>query len=222
MNNQLHSQPSTESKKGTRTMRQPALLFLSCLLLASTTILAEDVITMGYGEGAPGDSGVHVIITARNESPIHGYSIAFTYPADILSLRTISTAGTNIQDIEADFVAPSLDNQLDGKVVECEIDKANLTRDGRRVLDSVVAILRTNPGRVEISGHTDTTGQMDHNLELSQRRAETVQSYFVAKGFKADRFEIVGHGPTRPIASNATPEGQQMNRRTEFHALKEN
>jgi outer membrane protein OmpA-like peptidoglycan-associated protein/osmotically-inducible protein OsmY len=115
----------------------------------------------------------------------------------------------------------SLDNQLDGKVVEFEIDKANLTSDGRRVLNSVIVILRANPGRVEISGHTDTTGPMDHNLELSQRRAETVQSYFVAKGFKADRFEIVGHGPTRPIASNAAPAGQQMNRRTEFHALKE-
>ena len=116
----------------------------------------------------------------------------------------------------------SLDNQLDGKVVEFEIDKADLTSGGRQALDSVSAILRANPGRVEISGHTDTTGTMDHNLELSQRRAETVRDYFVGKGFKADRFEIVGHGPTRPIASNATPEGQQMNRRTEFHALKEN
>jgi OOP family OmpA-OmpF porin len=116
----------------------------------------------------------------------------------------------------------SLDNQLDGRVVEFETDGANLTPGGRRVLDSVIAILRENPGRVEISGHTDATGPIDHNLELSQRRAEAVERYFIAKGFDADRFETVGYGPTRPIASNATPEGQQLNRRTEFHALKEN
>jgi OOP family OmpA-OmpF porin len=116
----------------------------------------------------------------------------------------------------------SLDNQLDGRVVEFETDSANLTPGGRRVLDGVIAILRDNAGRVEISGHTDAEGPMAHNLELSQRRAEAVERYFIAKGFDADRFEAIGYGPARPIASNATHEGQQMNRRTEFHALKEN
>ncbi len=115
-----------------------------------------------------------------------------------------------------------LDNQLDGRMVEFETDSANLTANGRRVLDGVIGILRDNPGRVEISGHTDSVGSMEHNLELSQRRAEAVERYFIAKGFDPDRFEVVGYGPTRPIASNATPDGQQMNRRTEFHALKEN
>jgi OOP family OmpA-OmpF porin len=116
----------------------------------------------------------------------------------------------------------NLDNQLDGRVVEFETDSAELTANGRRVLDSVVRTLRENPGRVEISGHTDSTGPIDHNLELSRQRAEAVERYFIAKGFDADRFEVVGYGPTRPVASNATPEGQQMNRRTEFHALEEN
>jgi OOP family OmpA-OmpF porin len=116
----------------------------------------------------------------------------------------------------------SLDNQLDGRVVEFETDSANLAASGRQVLDGVIKILRENPGRIEISGHTDSAGPTDHNLELSQRRAEAVENYFVSKGLETDRFEVVGFGPTRPIASNATPEGQQMNRRTEFHALKEN
>ena len=101
-------------------------------------------------------------------------------------------------------------------------DSASLASGGRLVLYSVIAILRENPGRVEISGHTDTQGPMEHNLELSERRAEAVERYLIAKGLDADRFEIVGYGPTRSIASNATPAGQQMNRRTEFHALKEN
>jgi OOP family OmpA-OmpF porin len=116
----------------------------------------------------------------------------------------------------------TLDVQLQGKTVEFETDSANLAPNGRKVLDEVIAVLRDNPGRVEISGHTDSSGPIDHNLELSRMRAETVERYFVAKGIDADRFEVVGYGPTRPIASNASAKGQQVNRRTEFHALKEN
>ena len=133
---------------------------------------------------------------------------------DRLTVREPTTLRETLQAI--------LDAQLQGKTVEFETDSANLTPGGRRVLDDLITILREHPGRVEISGHTDAEGPMDHNLELSQRRAETVERYFVAKGFDADRFEVVGYGPTRPIASNASAEGQQMNRRTEFHALKEN
>jgi OOP family OmpA-OmpF porin len=133
---------------------------------------------------------------------------------DRLTVREPTTLRETLQAV--------LDEQLQGKTVEFEIDSANLTPNGRQVLDGVVKILRENPGRVEISGHTDTQGPMDHNLELSRQRAEAVERYFIAKGFDADRFEVVGYGPSRPIASNATDDGQQMNRRTEFHALKEN
>jgi len=121
-----------------------------------------------------------------------------------------------------EILQATLDAQLHGKTVEFETDSANLTPGGRGVLDGVITILREHPGRVEISGHTDTQGPMDHNLDLSQRRAEAVERYFIAKGFDAERFEVVGYGPSRPVASNATADGQQMNRRTEFHALKEN
>jgi OOP family OmpA-OmpF porin len=116
----------------------------------------------------------------------------------------------------------ALDHHLDGKRVEFEVDSANLTPGGRRLLDSVITILRDNPGRIEISGHTDTQGPIADNLELSLRRAETVERYLIAKGLDPDRFDVVGYGPARPIASNATPKGQQLNRRTEFHVLKEN
>ena len=116
----------------------------------------------------------------------------------------------------------ALDTQLDGRVVEFETDSANLTPNGRRVLDDVIEIIRDRPGRIEISGHTDSSGAMGHNLELSQRRAEAVERYFVAKGLDPDRFDTVGYGPTRPVAPNTTSDGQQMNRRTEFHALEEN
>jgi len=116
----------------------------------------------------------------------------------------------------------TLDNLLDGKVVEFELDSAELTGAGQDVLGQVVAILKRNPGRVEISGHTDSTGAADHNQDLSRRRAEAVEQYLYANGIDPGRLVSTGYGVARPIASNATVEGQSSNRRTEFHALKEN
>ena len=108
------------------------------------------------------------------------------------------------------------------ETVEFNIDSAGLTAPGRDVLGNVIGILKRYPGRVEISGHTDSTGDGDHNLELSRQRAEAVESYLYANGIDAGRLVSIGYGPNHPIATNATADGQQMNRRTEFHALKEN
>ena len=121
-----------------------------------------------------------------------------------------------------EILQANLDALLDGKVVEFATDSAELTDAGKAVLSDVVAILKRHPGRVEISGHTDATGAADHNLDLSRRRAEAVEQYLYANGIDSGRLVSTGHGQTRPIASNASVEGQQSNRRTEFHALKEN
>lgn len=115
-----------------------------------------------------------------------------------------------------------LDTLLDGKVVEFEIDSAKLTAQGREVLNEVGGILKRHPGKVEISGHTDSTGTPEHNFDLSRQRAESAAAYLIANGIERDRCITVGFGQTRPISSNATEDGRQANRRTEFHALKEN
>jgi OOP family OmpA-OmpF porin len=115
-----------------------------------------------------------------------------------------------------------LDELLDGKVVEFETDSASLTANGREVLGAVMGILKRHPGRVEVSGHTDSTGEAAHNLDLSRLRAKSVEQYLYANGIDPGRLVSIGYGQTRPIASNETADGRQSNRRTEFHALKEN
>ena len=64
-----------------------------------------------------------------------------------------------------------------------------------------------------VEGHTDDVGPDDLNLQLSQERAEAVVDWLVSRGIDADRFTAVGKGETEPIASNLTPDGQQLNRR---------
>ncbi len=87
-------------------------------------------------------------------------------------------------------------------------------------LDVVAAILAANPEiRLEVQGHTDSTGDRQHNIDLSKSRAESVVAYLVSKGVAADRLVAVGLGPDEPIADNATKAGKEQNRRVEFHIV---
>ncbi len=79
--------------------------------------------------------------------------------------------------------------------------------------------IRTSEGikKVTIEGHTDSDGDDDYNMNLSQDRANSVRLWMIDKE-KLDPaiLESVGYGETRPIASNRTKAGKQENRRVEF------
>jgi OOP family OmpA-OmpF porin len=88
------------------------------------------------------------------------------------------------------------------------------------ILDVVAAVLRANTTfRVEIQGHTDSRGSRDHNMDLSQRRAQAVRTYLVGKGVAEDRLEARGYGPDVPLEDNGTAAGREKNRRVEFHII---
>ncbi|MFV0593028.1 MAG: OmpA family protein [Draconibacterium sp.] len=82
-------------------------------------------------------------------------------------------------------------------------------------LQKLVTFLNTNPKlKVEIQGHTDSSGNSEKNLELSKQRAKSVVDYLVNNKIQIDRLKWDGYGDTHPIASNDTPEGRRQNRRT--------
>ena len=78
---------------------------------------------------------------------------------------------------------------------------------------------------VEISSHTDSKGNDNYNMKLSQRRAESVVNYLVSKGIKAERLKAKGYGESKPVAPNEkpdgsdNPEGRALNRRTDFKII---
>ena len=98
--------------------------------------------------------------------------------------------------------------------------KYRVLPDSFPLLNQVAAVLNDFPKmKVSIEGHTDNVGGEPVNLRLSQRRAEAVRDYLVAKGISPSRLEAVGFGPRKPIATNKTVRGKAQNRRTEFRIV---
>lgn len=84
-------------------------------------------------------------------------------------------------------------------------------------LDELAGLMaKKSNWRLKISGHTDNKGDVVANLKLSEKRAEAVKNYLVAKGIAADRFKVEWFGSSNPIADNATEAGRQQNRRVEM------
>ena len=101
-----------------------------------------------------------------------------------------------------------------------DVNKATLRKESEIELDKLVDILTKNPKiKIEVSGHTDSDGETQANLTLSDARAHAVKDYLIAKGISADRIIYVGHGEDKPVAPNDTPENKQLNRRTEIKIL---
>lgn len=75
--------------------------------------------------------------------------------------------------------------------------------------------------RLEIGGHTDSSGSHEYNLDLSERRAEAVRRALVELGVATDRLSSRGYGKTVPLASNDSLSGRAMNRRVEFTVLED-
>lgn len=95
--------------------------------------------------------------------------------------------------------------------------RATLKAGADRDLDRLAQALKDNSNtRVLIEGHTDSVGGDDYNMALSQKRAESVADALQMRGVPADRYQAKGLGKEFPVASNATAEGRQQNRRVEI------
>jgi outer membrane protein OmpA-like peptidoglycan-associated protein len=97
------------------------------------------------------------------------------------------------------------------------VDRAELSADGMRVAQKLADILAQDPqGVVMVEGFTDSTGSPSHNLELSQRRAESVRNALMGMGVASNRIATRGYGAAYPVASNDNAGNRQLNRRVEI------
>lgn len=106
---------------------------------------------------------------------------------------------------------------LSGNVL-FETNKSKLFPGAQQRLDEVARALsqQASDSPIIVEGHADSQGNDDHNLVLSQARAESVRDYLISRGLDANRVVAKGYGETRPIADNGSPEGRANNRRVEI------
>jgi OOP family OmpA-OmpF porin len=104
--------------------------------------------------------------------------------------------------------------------VNFETNSAVLTSSSYPVLDQVAAGLSQHRRlRVEVQGHTDSTGSKAYNMTLSAKRADAVREYLLHKGVDSTQMVAKGYGPTQPVADNKTRAGRAKNRRVVMEVL---
>ena len=99
-------------------------------------------------------------------------------------------------------------------------NSANIASNFYGPLNSIASVLVQYPEtRIVVNGYTDNTGAASYNLDLSQRRANSVRDYFISQGVESYRVTSVGHGINNPRATNSTAAGRAENRRVEIQIL---
>jgi OOP family OmpA-OmpF porin len=105
--------------------------------------------------------------------------------------------------------------------IQFGLNSAGVDASYRDELDGVASELSRDPAsRLRVSGHTDTTGDVDYNRALSQRRAEATRDALVQSGVDPSRIEVHGYGPDAPVAPNDTRVNREANRRAEIELVR--
>jgi len=147
-------------------------------------------------------------------------------PATTVIVQNNDALNDKIQKLENDLKELSAKNK--GIVnasfdnIEFELGSDKLTSNSFSTLDRIAAVLVRNPGwaRLNVAGHTDSSGSAKFNQKLSKNRANSVKNYLLEKNVPSASISVSGYGEDRPIASNKTKDGQQKNRRVEFQISK--
>lgn len=141
-------------------------------------------------------------------------------------LMKVSGIDGLIEDLKAKITGQEIAIELPGDVL-FEFDKADIRKAAEPTLEKVAALLAAYPkSKVRIEGHTDAKGDAKYNQQLSDRRAEAVKKWLVAKSAVAANLSARGFGKTKPVAPNTKPdgsddpEGRQKNRRVEIRIQK--
>jgi OOP family OmpA-OmpF porin len=104
------------------------------------------------------------------------------------------------------------------ETIRFEPESSAIDQSSYGIMDQIALALRKHKeiDRIEVGGHTDSTGSHEYNMRLSHARARSVRKYLLEQGIQPGRLSARGYGPDKPIADNATDDGRAKNRRVEF------
>jgi len=138
--------------------------------------------------------------------------------------QTVEVLPDQESAVEIDFklVAANVELTIEEVVtlqqVQFDFDSAKIDADSLPLLNEIAANLKASPElkTVEVQGHSDSKGEDDYNMRLSQRRVEAVVSYLEAQGVERDRVVPIGYGEECPLVVENSPEDMAVNRRVQF------
>ena len=114
----------------------------------------------------------------------------------------------------------SVNNLLSSSKVNFQTSRAVIKEDSHPLLKSIAEVAKSCPNAgFEVAGHTDSTGSLELNNQLSKQRAQAVVDHLIGLGLPASQFSAAGYGPSQPIGDNNTSEGRAQNRRIEFKLI---
>ncbi|MCC6385592.1 MAG: OmpA family protein [Bacteroidia bacterium] len=138
----------------------------------------------------------------------------YLFYSDFFSCKDTSA---NSYSLQVELSAIKAGEKIILKNVFYETGKYDLKDESFAELNKAVAFLKKNKNiSIEISGHTDNTGESKSNLLLSEKRAASVYNYLIKEGIESSRLTSKGYGEDKPVASNNTELGRAKNRRTEM------
>lgn len=115
-----------------------------------------------------------------------------------------------VTDADKKVVKEAVDN------LEFDFNSVKLRPSSYPSLNILAQLLIEKGFSLKLEGHTDNVGPTDVNLKFSQDRAGAIRTYLIGRGVNPSKIEAIGYGREKPIASNSTTEGRQLNRRVEF------
>jgi hypothetical protein len=141
----------------------------------------------------------------------------------LLAMANAPARAQTAEEQERSFRREAMEQALQAKQrfdlygLHFDSNKATIQPESKSLLDEIATALKNFPDwHLRIVGHTDASGDAEHNLHLSLERALAIEAALVERGIDAQRLVPAGLGESRPITSNATPEGRALNRRVEL------
>lgn len=152
------------------------------------------------------------------------YSLYVSRPGYLFkSLSFNYESQNNMQPVAVDVYLDPVEAGATGILnnIFFDYNKFELKERSITELEKVHRFLQENPFiKIEISGHTDNAGTPAYNLQLSQRRAQSVSDYLIQHGVESSRILQKGYGATKPLKPNDSEVNRQVNRRIEFRVVK--
>ena len=153
--------------------------------------------------------------TAYFNSSLDGYGLDdifyFDLPEDVKANK--------LNNIELDIIVSKPGEEIILNNVQFANNSFELNQSSKNELDKLSNYIFKYNINIQIEGHTDSVGNSDMNLILSENRARAVNKYLIERGVSKEKLTYIGYGSSKPIADNSSENGRALNRRTSFKIL---